>query len=494
MLGKAMVPGLPRILFSKGWIRPLSDALAGMAAVLLLNLVAFHLHLNFTSVGYADLLAIVFIALRSGFVTASAASLLSIACLNYFFIPPIFSFMVADPQNWVALATFETTALVVSRLSLRLRLQADSARNRSLDVERLYQMSRRILLLDLRREAAGHQVAQSIQQTFQLESVLLFDAAAAAFFQAGTAPAGLDVGVRRAFLQNVDSFDQQTNTWFLVVRLGAEPEGALALRGAGLSGVVAPAIASLTAVALSHTRAFERESRAQASSESEQLRSAVLDALAHEFKTPLTTIRTASSGLLEMKRLTHPQRELIGLIDTETEKLSRITTSLLQTAELQAAEVRVQKRSIRVPDLVSHALASSGTRLGYRNVSVSYESDLAPVSVDLELCTAALVQLIDNACKYSSPGSEIAVEVKTSAGNTVIAVRNDGVPIPAEEQERIFDRYYRSPEMSVHAGGTGVGLSAARQLIQAQDGHIWVYSEEGAGTTFYVSLPAAGAL
>jgi two-component system sensor histidine kinase KdpD len=250
-------------------------------------------------------------------------------------------------------------------------------------------------------------------------------------------------------------------------------------------------LASLASIAFERVHSFEKENRAEAARQSEQLRTAVLDSLAHAFKTPLTAIRTASSGMLEMGGLTSAQAELATLIEEESVKLNELCTRLLQTARLEAEQLSFEKDDLVVSQLISHAVAEQAGRVADHQVEVSVSDPNLAVRGDKELLTMILVQYMDNAAKYSVPGSTIGISVKESRSEVLISVHNDGPAIRIEDRDRIFDRFYRSPDTQHAAPGTGVGLSIVKKAAEAHRGHVWVISDEKEGTTFYLSLPQA---
>ena len=248
-------------------------------------------------------------------------------------------------------------------------------------------------------------------------------------------------------------------------------------------------IASLAAIALERARSFEKESGAEAARQTEQLRTAVLDALAHSVKTPLTAIRTASSGLLEAGRLSTDDVELAALIDEQAEHLNRLTSELLQMARIDAAEVRVRRERVSVLTLVEDVLARYREQLQGRHVEVTERASELEVYGDSKILAAALEQFIDNAAKYSAPGSPISVTAEEDLGEVVIGVHNEGPAIAAADRERIFERFYRAEGSRHRASGTGLGLSIAKTAAEAHGGRTWVVSEEGTGTTFFLALP-----
>ena len=462
--------------------------LAGVAAVALVTFCAFRLNLNLSTSGSLYFLVVVMVAVVWGFWEASVTSLIAVNCLNYFFVPPVLTWRVSDPQNWVALATFEITALTVSRLSARAQGQARAEARQRAELEKLYELSRRILFLD-RRLTIGPQIVSLIQEVFRTESVALFDAAPARLDATGSGADDLEQLARGAYFQDSPQQGADAHTRAHVLRLGSKPVGAIAIRGAELGRPTIESIASLAAIALERARSFEKESRAEAAHQTEQLRTAVLDALAHAFKTPLTAIRTASSGLLEAGRLSTDDTELAALIDEQAQHLNRLTTELLQMARIDAAEVRLHRERVPVLTLIEDVLARYSQQLHGRRVEVSDGASLLEVHGDRKILMAALEQFVDNASRYSTPGSPIAVTAEESLGEIIIAIHNEGPPIRPADRERIFERFYRAEESRHRAPGTGLGLSIAKKAAEAHGGRTWVVSEAATGTTFYLALP-----
>jgi len=431
---------------------------------------------------------VVMVSVIWGFWEASVTSLIAVNCLNYFFVPPMLTFRISDPQDWVALATFEITALTVSRLSTRVQGQARAEARQRAQVEKLYELGRRILFLD-RRQTIGPQIVSLIQEIFRTESVALFDATLARLDATGSRAEDLEQLARRAYFQDSALEGADEHTWAHVLRLGSSPIGAIALRGLELDRLAMEPIASLAAIALERARSFEKESRAEAERQTEQLRTTVLDALAHAFKTPLTAIQTASSGLLDAGRLSTDDAELAALIDEQAELLNRLASKLLQMARIDAAEVRLRRERVSVLTLIEDVLARYREQCHGRSVSVSGSADRLEVLGDREILAAALEQFIDNAFKYSTPGSPISVTAEENLGEIIIAVHNEGQPIQAADRERLFERFYRAEESRHRASGTGLGLSIVKKAAEAHGGRTWVVSEERTGTTFFFALP-----
>jgi two-component system sensor histidine kinase KdpD len=469
-------------------MRFIGHALCGSAAVMATAYLGTRLHVNFSTTGFLHLLIVVLVATMSGFWEATVTSLVALTCLNYFFVPPVYTFYVADPQNWVALIAFESTALLVSRLSIQLEKQAGTAILERRRMEALYELSRRILLLNP-QQLPGSQIVAQIRGVIRVDAVALFDAARVRVDMAGTDSPEMEALARETYQLDRNAEDADLVTWQRVLRPGTSSIGAIVLRGTNLSPLLADSIASLTAFALERARAFEKQSRAEAARQTEKLRTAVLDALAHAFKTPLTVIRTASSGLLQAGRLDPAQEDLVALIDEESDKLNVLTTRLLQTAKLEATETKLRKETVLIPQLIDEILSRHAEQLGGRPTPVSISNQRCTTYGDRELLGTAITQFVDNAAKYSTPGSPIAIAVDDRNGEILISVHNEGSEVSPEDRERIFERFYRSAGSNHRATGTGLGLSIAKEAAEVHRGRTWVNSEEGKGTTFFLSLP-----
>jgi two-component system sensor histidine kinase KdpD len=463
-------------------------ALAGSAAVMLAAYLGVRLHVNFATTGFVHLLIVVLVAMIAGFWEATVTSLVALSCLNYFFVPPVYTFYVSDPQNWVALLTFESTALLVSRLSIQRENQARTAVLERRGMEKLYELSRRTLLMNP-QQLPGPQIVAQICDVVQVDAVALFDTARARMDSAGSPCPELETAARDTYLKDCNEDHAGQMTWHRVLRPGTSSIGAIVLRGNNLNALLADSIASLTAIALERVRLFEKQSHAEAARQSEQLRTAVLDALAHAFKTPLTAIRTASSGLLEAGHLDPAQEDLVTLIDEESDKLNALSTRLLQTAKLEAAETKLRKEPVLIPQLIDDILTEHSDQLDGHPTRVSISNQRCATYGDRELLGIAIMQFIDNAAKYSTPGSPIAIAVDDREGEILISVHNEGSEVRPEDRERIFERFYRSPGSNHRAAGTGLGLSITKEAAEAHRGRAWVASVKGKGTTFFLSLP-----
>lgn len=468
----------------------LGESLLGCWVIGLLTFTGYVLHFNAAPVGFLFLLVVVCEAILSGFWQASIVSLAACSCLDYFFYPPLLKFGIVDPQDWVALGAFELSALLVSRLSSREQLSLREAQLQRTSMEQLYELSRSTLLINL-HQPPGPQLTQLIQRIFTAEAVAIFDANSGVSDLAGAWSKDEHDLAKECFIGQADDEERSTETSRRVLRAGAEPIGAIAIRGQ-LSPLVVNALASLTAITLDRCVSLEKENEIEAAHLSERLRAAVLDSLAHAVKTPLTAIQAASAGLSEVGKLNHAQTELVTLIDDESNKLSLLSTRLLQTAKLEAKELSVAKDEIVIQELVSSTLKEQCKRMSGHPVEVAIKDRSLTIRGDRDLLSMALAQFLDNAAKYSFAGTQVKVAAWESHSEILISVHNFGPPIPISDRELIFQRFYRGESTMHRAPGTGIGLSAVKMAAEAHQGHVWVISNANDGTTFFLSLPQHG--
>jgi two-component system, OmpR family, sensor histidine kinase KdpD len=471
----------------RSWTQLLKQCAIGCVSVAVVTFLGYRLHVPLATAGFMYLLVVMLGALAYGLWQATFISLVAVSCLNYFFIPPILSFRVSDERDWVALVSFQVCALLVSRLSSREQSLARDANYQRLEMKKLYELSHGILLFDLHRPA-GAQLVQLIRRIFQAEDVAIFDADLALLDHEGTWSAEEREIAKSTYLTDSNGEDRETRTIQRVIRIGTNTIGAMAIRG-DIDSLIANSIASLSANAFARHRSYEKEARAESAQQAEQLRVAVLDALAHAFKTPLTAIRTASCGLLEMGTLDETESELAALIEEESVNLNQLCTRLLQTAKLETSSVTLHTEPVIVSKLVKDVVADlSGTLKGHP-IELSIEEQGTPLQGDRELLKMILTQYLDNAAKYSAPDTSIDIKVRESKSELILSVRNQGSVIHMQDRERVFERFYRSPDAKSHAPGTGLGLSIVKKAAEAHHGHAWVVSAEEEGTTFFLSMP-----
>lgn len=468
-------------------IRFVADTVLGCSAIALLTFAGYFLHITPAPVGFLFLLIVVSEAIWSGFWQASVVATLACASLDYFFYPPVFTFGMANPMDWISLAAFELSALVVSRISSKERRTSIEAELNRTAMEQLYELSRSTLLINM-HQPPGPQLTQLIHRIFGLEAVALFNGESAITDSSGVWSEDETNLARNTFISVTDSEDSAGNVARRLLRIGNNTVGALVIRGR-IEPLTMNALAAMAAITLDRCVSFEKETRIEAAHQAERLRAGVLDSLAHAFKTPLTAIQAANSGLAEIGELNPAQTQLSDLIGEECAELITLCTRLLQTAKLKAEEMRPGMTDIHVTDLVERALKEQSGRMGDHKIELAIASPDLTVCGDVELLSTALAQFLDNAAKYSFPGTGVKVAARQSRSEVLISVHNFGPTIPIGDRERIFQRFYRTQDASAMAEGTGIGLSAVKLAADVHRGHTWVISDTEEGTTFYLSLP-----
>jgi two-component system sensor histidine kinase KdpD len=444
---------------------------------------------NATTIAFAYLLLVLITATIWGFLEALFASLAATLTFNFFFLPPVGTLTIADPQNWIALFGFLATALIASRLSTEAKRRALDALARQRDLERLYAFSRAILLID-KTEPFPKQLIRKLADIFELTAAVLYDRRAEEFYRAGPDDFdGLDDQLRDSALQGTSFSDAKRFRTISAVRLGAEPIAGIALQGVQMPDSVLQGIANLVAIGLERARAQGLESQVEAARQSEKLRTTLLDAMAHEFKTPLTSVIAATSALLhDPDQSAQSREELLNIADEEAHRLKDLIDDTVEMGRLDTADIRVQAEPADVGEIVRAVVASMRTRIENRPVQVLSGGRVSTVAVDRRLMKLAIKQLLDNALKYSAPGSPVVIDVRNVGDAVTVAVTDHGPGIPALEQIRIFERLYRSPSVEGQVPGFGLGLSIALNIARAHHGDLKLSTRPGE-TTFELILP-----
>lgn len=459
--------------------------LSGLAA---LTVIAHLVPVNATAVGFAYLLLVLVIASTWGFLEASILSVAATLTLNFFFFAPIGTFNIAGTENWVALFTFLTTSLIASRLSTRAKQRALDAIERQEDIERLYAFSRAILLID-GDELFAKQLLTKLAGIFELELAVLYDRRTDEFFRAGPLEReGLEKRLREA-AANGDASGNDGPCRVAAIRLGSAPIAALAVQSPRIADSVLQGIANLVAIGLERARAQELAHEIEAARRSEQLRTTLIDALAHELKTPLTSIKATTTLLLDSPD--QPQenrRELLKVADEEAEHLSSLIDDMLTMARLDAGRIQADREASDLMEVVHELADALETELQGRDLRIDCTRDSCRFFFDRHLVRLALKQLVENALKYSSPGAPVTIRMVENMGSVAVEVTDQGDGIAVQEQHKIFDKFYRSPSVKDQIPGSGLGLSIAQSIAHAHNGDLTVSSRPGR-TTFTLSIP-----
>jgi two-component system sensor histidine kinase KdpD len=364
----------------------------GLATVLLKP---FGARVNATTVALSFLLVVLFVATLWGSRPALLASVLAVLCFNFFFLPPVGTFTIADPDNWVALAAFLVVAMTAGQLSARARRRAEEAEAGRREIERLYRELR---------------------------------------------------------------------------------------------------------------EAFERASHAEALRQSERLKSALLDAVTHDIRTPLTSIKASVTTLLDAERRkadggraitldADSRRDMLEVIDEECDRLDRFAEGLIELARIEAGEMNLRRRWGALDDIIATALERAAPLVAGRPVEVETEDGLPVARVDPRAVAEVVYALVDNAAKYSPPGAPVRIAARRGEGDMIeVSVEDEGPGVPASLRERVFDKFFRADAAGVAAAGlrpsgTGMGLAIARGIVEAHGGHIRIEDAPRRGARFIFTLP-----
>jgi two-component system sensor histidine kinase KdpD len=467
--------------------------LSATGGVALVTLAARRLlPVNATTVGFTYLLLVLIVASTWGFIEAALASVVATVAFNLFFLPPIGVLTIADPQNWIALFSFLATSLIASRLSAKAERRAQEAVARRQDVEHLYTFSRSILLIN-GGEPFPKQLAQTLADVFAIDAVVLYDRGTDEIFRGGPAEFdGLEDQLREAARHGVSYADAQRKRVITAIRLGSEPIAALALQGRQMPDSVLQGISNLVAIGLERARAQDLAHQIEAARRSEQLRTTLLDAMAHEFKTPLTSIKAVTTALLAgPDQAADTRMELLAVADEEADRLRVLIDDALEMARLDRSQIDLNKEPVIIAEVVHEAIAALQPLTEGRDVAVTCEDPPAVVRLDRRLVRLAIKQILDNALKYSPQGTPVAIRISAWEGSALIDITNHGQGIPAQDQRRVFERFYRGTSTRHQIPGSGLGLSIAKSIVQAHGGSLNVMSVPGE-TTFRMLLPAKG--
>src|SRR5215813_8714509 len=464
--------------------------LLSVTGVAIVTFIAFSvIPVNATTAGFAYLLYVLVIASIWGFLEAAVSSIAATLAFNFFFLPPIGTFTIADPQNWVALFTFLVSALIASRLSTAARQRALDALARQQDLERLYTFGRAILLIDA-NEPFAKQLCAKLAEAFELTAVVLYERRTDQMYRAGPLDfEGMDMQLREAALQGTAYADTDRNRVITAVRLGSEPIASLALQGMRLTDSVLQSIANLVAIGLERAKAQELGHEIEVARRSDRLRTTLIDAMAHEFKARLTAVRAATSALLaNPDQKLSSATQMLKIADEEAAHLEELIDNALDLTQLDSDHIDVDLEITDLEALTREIVASIQSKIGDRRLQFISDEQLPPVVLDRRLVKLAVKQLLDNALKYSPSSSPVAIQAFRSDGTVGLEITDHGKGISAQEQTRIFQRFYRSPAVQDQIPGFGLGLSIAYRIMQAHGGDLTVRSHPGE-TIFCLTLP-----
>jgi two-component system sensor histidine kinase KdpD len=449
-------------------------------------------HVNPTTVALTFLLGVLIVSALWGLRYAVFMSVAATLAFNFFFLPPVGTFTIADPQNWVALVAFLMTAVIASKLSERVRDEAREAHSRRLEVERLYSFSQQLLVTDNVVELLNA-IPRFVVETFGVGTTAIYLSGRDQVYRSAPGEhefdtANLKLAAARAELV----IDAERNLCFVPIRMGVRPIGVLGIAGNVLSVGTLEALGSLVAIATERAGAVENLSRTEASREGERLRSALLDSVTHGFRTPLTSIKASVTTLLGDPELGATQREeLLTVINEESDRLNRLVGEAVEMAQLDAQEVKLDIQPHTAREAIDVAMEESKQTLQENPVEVRVPDNLPRAMMDLALIKKVIGHLLENAAKYSSQHSPIFISAEATNGQVIISIADRGAGIDDMERSMIFDKFYRGQSQRHRVQGTGMGLAIVKAIVEAHGGTIGVTSQLGSGSVFSFGLPVA---
>ena len=450
------------------------------------------------------LAVIMMTAARFGRGPSTLASVLSVAAFDFCFVPPFYTFAVADVRYVLTFAMMLAVGIVISRLTERVRMQAEAARGREQRTAILYSLSRELAQLRHKTsiatsaarhvaELAGGRVVMLIpgpddqlvpvQGTdVELVAESLEQAAARQAYERGPAGAGTDtLPAARALYVPLQALGQTIGV------LGVTTSDPARLRHLSEQELLA-AMSGQVALALHRVLLAQEAQQAEVRARTEELRGALLSSISHDLRTPLTAIATAASVLSQPGPLTDDRRiEFATTIYDEAMSLARLVTNLLHMTRLETAGLNLRREWVSLEDPVGGALTRLEGTLAGRPINLEIPPDLPPVRIDDVLVEHLLINLLENAAKYTPAGSPIDISARVEADRVVLDVADRGPGIPAGQEQRIFEKFVRGD--GHRDGGFGLGLAICRAIAQAHGGTIAALDRPGGGALFRVSLP-----
>jgi len=448
--------------------------------------------LNPTTVALTFLLAVLIVSANWGLTVAVFMSFVAAVAFNFFFLPPIGTLTIAETQNWVALFAFLFTAVVASNLSERVRREARAADERRREVERLYSFSQQLLVTENVVELLNA-IPRYLVETFGATQAAVYLSERDRVYRSAADDGEISKdALKVAAVRSELVLGRDRGVCFSPIRMGIRSLGILALAGSNLSQETLEAVGSLIAVAIERAAAVEKVTRTEAARESERLRSALLDSVTHEFRTPLTSIKASVSSLLTQPQLAPDERqELLTVIDEESDRLNRLVGEAVEMAQLDANEVKLELHPHAIREVIDAALDESKQVLEGHPVEVRVPEQLPLALMDASWITKVLRHLLENAVKYSQPGSPIFVSAEVKGDRLVTNVADRGSGIDDLERSLIFDKFYRGQSQRYRVQGTGMGLAIVKAIVEAHGGRISVTSQLGHGSVFSFGLPIA---
>lgn len=462
-------------------------SISGGIAVVLIKGATYLRHVNHTTVALGLVLLTLGLALQWGWAEVLTASLAGGLGFDYFFLPPR-GFGLESPEHLVTLLAFLLTAITTGGLAARASRHRNEAEQRSAEMGRLYELGS--ALRDTEHLVTVQEgITDRVVEIFKVEGAGFFDRPGGRVFRSGVGGARIPEAKLREVASTGTSFrNQESRVSVVAIRESGTLAGSLGIVGPALSQALLDAIAERVGVAITKAHAARQSMEAELARRSENLKSAVLDALAHEIKSPLSTVKVSVSTLLSQQPgSAEQQRELLNIVVQEADRMNHWIDDAVQMSSREAREFRFTKTPNQIRTVVGRAM--EGLVPNGRTIDVEIDESLPLAIFDAEMIEKVIRQLLDNAIKYSPVGSPIRISTEFTGAEIVIGVSDCGCGIPKSDQQRIFEKHYRGRAGGSDIPGTGLGLSSAKCIMEAHGGEIWVKSALGAGSVFRISLP-----
>jgi len=462
---------------------------------------------NATTVALGFLVVVLLVAATARLWVAVTTSIVAMLAFNFFFLPPVGAFVIADPQNWVALFAFLAVSLVASHLSAVARDRTRDAVTRRDELARLLDLSRDVLLIT-DGEAANSSLAGFIARRFDLDYVAICLPRGTEWivFASGSQSEALNPADLSAAFSAADSHGGSDSRMpsparprtltaaghdlrVVALRFGTKPIGLLAAAGRLVEAATLDALAGLAAIAIERVQFLDERKSAELARQSEGLKSALLASLSHDLRTPLTAIRVAADNLQSLWPNERERREQSELIVAEVDRLTRLFENILEMARIDAGAITKDARWVAPSEIVDAARSRVEDALRGRTIELSVESERL-VRLDPRLPAAALSHLLENAAQYSPRSSSILIEGIVSTDGLTITVRDHGGGIAPGDLPHVFERFYRGADAKKGRSGTGMGLAIARGVLAVEGGRISAENCADGGARLTIVVPA----
>jgi two-component system sensor histidine kinase KdpD len=471
--------------------RAVGSPVVGVVVVLLITAIFRHMPIvNVTTVGFTFLLAILIASAVGGLATSIAMSVAAALMFDYYFIPPVDTWNITDPQDWVAFSSFLVTSVVGSGLSAWARRQTTVAQRQRMEAEQLYDLSQRLLSAGDSLELCNA-IPSDIVDAFGAKAAALLISEGQTVFYSPGGSHQIDAALLKASLGQRDvRIDADKDLSFVPLQMRINVIGSIGIAESELSQATLESLGSLVTIAIERARAIEQVGKIEALRENERLKSALLDAITHEFRTPLTAMKISVTGMLSDLNFDREQcKDLLNMIDEGCDRIDHLVGEVSEMSRLESGAIQLEFARHSVGELIDAAIADCWGALGNRLIERGNANEEVSIRADLPWATKVLVHLINNANLYSSPGTPITLRTETRSGLVFFSVADRGPGIDQTEVGRIFEKFYRGEEHRCRVQGTGMGLPIAKAIVEAHAGTIGVASKAGEGSVFYFSLP-----